>query len=489
MQNDLISNYLSKRNDIILKINEQKYGDMVITQTDLKFSDKFEQTDKNSFDILPDDFYSNLAIKYKNLIEDLPIFKRLNLLPKGALLHHHLADDIDPDFFLSLLDDPNIYLIDKLFLNQKSKALTYSKKPLANAVKIQEIKEKYIQEQGYDDGLKNFERFVKESLSISHIDLSQVSNNDQAWKIFFNKMIFGMGLVQYKLFYEKHVLNVFKSCIENKFYRLETRITLGLITDENNKFISLDEEMKIYQNCLDEIRKEHPIFSFGIIIQLIRRYSDDLVAKKMREGYDLKVKYGDLVIGLDFAGDENNFRKFSELSSIILLTQKQLEEEFMFKLPLILHCGESLKLSNQNPIDGILLEAKRFGHGLNLLKFPYLLDSIKKNNICIEVNPISNQLLKNVIDLRWHPAITYLGMGIKIVISNDDPTIYGTKGINYDLVVGMAAFEMNIIDLKRVLINSLECSMIETSRKEELIRLFYEDWDEAVRVLLLDYKI
>ena len=247
--------------------------------------------------------------------------------------------------------------------------------------------------------------------------------------------------------------------------------------------------MKIYENCLNEIRTEYPLFSFGIIVQLIRRYSDEQVEKKMREGYYLKSKYDELIIGLDFAGDENNFRKFSDLSSIILSTQKKLMEEYKFKLPLILHCGESLKLSNQNPIDGVLLESKRFGHGLNLIKFPYLLEIIRNNDVCIEVNPISNQLLRNVIDLRWHPAITYLGMGIKIVISNDDPTIYGTKGINYDLIVAMTAFEMNIIDLKRVLLNSIECSIIGKIKKEELRKLFYEEWDEAVGIFLSDDKI
>lgn len=217
MQNDLISNYLNKRNDIILKLNQIKYGDMVITEADLKFSDQFDRNDKKSFEILPEDFYSNLAIKYKDLMENLPFFKKLDLLPKGVLLHHHLANDIDPDLFLSLLDDPNIYLINKSFHNQKLKALIYSQKKLENAVHITEIKENYIKEQGPDDGLKDFERFLKDSLSISHLELSQVSTNDQAWTVFFKKMIFGIGLIQYKPYYSRHVLQVFKNCVKNKF--------------------------------------------------------------------------------------------------------------------------------------------------------------------------------------------------------------------------------------------------------------------------------
>ncbi len=75
-------------------------------------------------------------------------------------------------------------------------------------------------------------------------------------------------------------------------------------------------------------------------------------------------------------------------------------------------------------------------------------------------------------------------MGIKIVIGNDDPSIYGTKGVNYDLIVAMSAFEMNIIDLKRVLLNSLECSMIENIQKEEAVSFFYEEWDKKVRASL-----
>ena len=474
------SEYDQRRNLLISKINNQKYGSMKITEADQKFLEYFEQFGKKSFEIFPDDFYYSLAIKYKDLIENIPFFDKLKLLPKGGLLHHHLADAIDPNLLLSLLDDPNIYLVDNQFMGNIYGILIYNQRKIEGATKMTDIKTKYIKEYGFNEGTKIFEKIVRKNLTIFSEELKNVTNNDLAWDHFLQKIFYAGSLIQYRTFYYKHIMNIFKECVENNIFRFETRISMGQITNEYNELITLDEEMKIYEECLFEIKKIYPRFSFGIIVQLSRTFSDEMIEVKMREAYYLKSKYGEIIIGLDFDGDENSFRKFQNLSTVILSAQKKLEAEFYCKLPLILHCGESLKLSNQNPIDGVLLESKRFGHGLNLLKFPYLLEIIKNNDVCIEVNPIGNQLLKNVIDLRWHPAITYLGMGIKIVISNDDPTIYGTKGINYDLIVAMAAFEMNIIDLKRVLLNSIECSIIGKDEKKEMTSNFYEMWDKAI---------
>ena len=67
------------------------------------------------------------------------------------------------------------------------------------------------------------------------------------------------------------------------------------------------------------------------------------------------------------------------------------------------------------------MESKRFYHGINLFKILNLLDKIKEKKILIEINPISNQSLRNIRDLRMHPAISYLNYGICISINNDDP--------------------------------------------------------------------
>ena len=60
-------------------------------------------------------------------------------------------------------------------------------------------------------------------------------------------------------------------------------------------------------------------------------------------------------------------------------------------MPFVLHGGETLKYrDNNNLIDVILLNTKRIGHGLNLVKHSYLIDIVLNKDICIEICPISN---------------------------------------------------------------------------------------------------
>lgn len=65
----------------------------------------------------------------------------------------------------------------------------------------------------------------------------------------------------------------------------------------------------------------------------------------------------------------------------------------------------------------MLLGTKRIGHGFAVVKYPNILKIVKKMKIGIEVNPISNQVLKLVDDLRNHPAAIMFSDDYPVVIS------------------------------------------------------------------------
>ena len=153
-------------------------------------------------------------------------------------------------------------------------------------------------------------------------------------------------------------------------------------------------------------------------------------------------------------------------------------------LPWILHCGETIKGKNYNLIDGVLNKAKRLGHVVNLFKLGNLWEYVKNNNIILEINPISNQTLRLVRDLRIHPCIGYHNNGIKICINCDDPTIENTKGVCYDFFVSFVIMEFDLIDFKCFCLNSIEGAQISNELKNEYKLLFQKDWN-----IFLDYFI
>lgn len=420
----MTSDYEFERLSLLQKIADNRYAGMEITPNDKKMSEYFKQTfDFHSF---PEDFYTVSAMKYKEKIETHVFFSKISQLPKGALLHNHLYDSIDADWLIEQLENPHIYEETIELFGQTMKILTYNEQPSHDFPRICDLKREYLKL--HNEAEWNLE--IKKKLCLFPAETQQISGNKEAWLVFFPKLFYAFFLIHYKSFYFLNIMHAFRECIREKIFRFETRAILGLVRDKNFKEISIEEQLELFVKALKEVRVETPQFSCGIIVSIKRNFDDATIKKCISEAFLAKTRFGDLIVGVDFDGDENKFRKFRELAPVISQSLRENQEKFGVSLPLVLHCGESCEFSNENPIDGLLLDSKRLGHGLNLVKFPYLMQFIKEKGVCIEINPISNQILKNCLDLRWHPAIIYLGMGIKIAISNDDPMIYGTKGVS-----------------------------------------------------------
>ena len=83
----------------------------------------------------------------------------------------------------------------------------------------------------------------------------------------------------------------------------------------------------------------------------------------------------------------------------------------------------------------------------------------------MEINPISNQTLRVVKDLRMHPAIGYLNYGINICINNDDPTIFNTEGVNYDFFICATCMDFDLLDFKLIGLYSIESSGLRWIKK------------------------
>lgn len=102
-------------------------------------------------------------------------------------------------------------------------------------------------------------------------------------------------------------------------------------------------------------------------------------------------------------------------------------EELNIDLPFILHAGETLDHggdTDSNLYDAILLGSKRIGHGFSLARHPLLIDICKKNDIAIEICPISNELLGLCDTIRGHPMYQLLAQSVPCTLNTDDPGFF-----------------------------------------------------------------
>ena len=104
----------------------------------------------------------------------------------------------------------------------------------------------------------------------------------------------------------------------------------------------------------------------------------------------------------------------------------------------------------------------------------------------MEINPISNQTLRVVKDLRMHPAIGYLNYVIYISINNDDLTLYNTKGVNYDFFVCAASMEFDLFDFKLIGLSSIDSAQISDDLKNIYKEKFLNEWMEFNKEICLE---
>ncbi|MBN8571247.1 MAG: adenosine kinase, partial [Ignavibacteria bacterium] len=162
------------------------------------------------------------------------------------------------------------------------------------------------------------------------------------------------------------------------------------------------------------------------------------------------------------------------------LKKDSLEKVYNSSLPFYFHDGESTLPSDLNLYDAIALKTKRIGHGINLFRFPILEQIAKRDNICLEVSPLSNQILGYVQNLRMHPASGYINKGIPVAISSDDPQIFNYKGLSYDFWTAYMAWELDLKQVKRLALNSLMYSALDKNEYDIALHYFLSEWDKWV---------
>jgi len=128
--------------------------------------------------------------------------------------------------------------------------------------------------------------------------------------------------------------------------------------------------------------------------------------------------------------------------------------------------------------DAVLLDCPRIGHGLNdAFYFPAVRGELKTKGTVVEVNPISNQVLRYVGSLESHPGASLAFDGVNVVIASDDPAIFGYTGLTMDWWAVAMAWHLDLRSLKTFAKNSLLFSALNEAEKEIALEQWERDWD------------
>uniref|UniRef100_A0A3Q1JEG5 adenosine deaminase n=1 Tax=Anabas testudineus TaxID=64144 RepID=A0A3Q1JEG5_ANATE len=424
--------------------------------------------------------------KAKPLIQKSSIFKLLQKMPKGAALHIHSSSLVSVDWLVkNVTYRPHCYIC---FTWDNSVRFLFSDRqpfPRWDCFYWQLLETLRARIQ---DPIE-FDNSLMQHLTLFTEDPDgEYPSQDVVWEKFEKAFIAAAGLIThapvlrdyfYKGLEELHQDNVMYLELRSGLSRVCTYELDGTIHD---KVWSL----KTFQEVVNKFTADHPDF-FGarIILSVHRALSVSVVKAAVKEAIELHKDFPDVVAGFDVVGREDTGRSLWYFREAL-----SLPADLGVALPYFFHAGETDKEGtdvDQNILDALLFNTRRIGHGYALAHHPLAKDISRNRSVAVELCPISNQVLKLVSDLRNHPAAVLMSEGHPLVISSDDPSLFGTTGLSYDFYqafVGIGGLKSNLGTLKELAVNSIRYSSLASSLKNTAQVMFEKKWDIFIATCL-----
>lgn len=156
-------------------------------------------------------------------------------------------------------------------------------------------------------------------------------------------------------------------------------------------------------------------------------------------------------------------------------------------IPFLFHCGETLEMgdeTDENLFDALLLNSRRIGHGFALARHPYVMEQMKKQNICLEVCPISNEVLGLTPRMNGHSMYNLLANNVHCTVSSDNGTLFRSTLSHdfYQVMVGKSDFTLH--GWRQLIEWSLEHSCMSNDERKHTHQIWQNRWDKFLEAVV-----
>ncbi|XP_004007020.4 adenosine deaminase 2 isoform X2 [Ovis aries] len=418
----------------------------------------------------------------KSLIEKSKVFNILKKMPKGAALHVHDFSITSPDWLVkNATYRPHCYFC---FTRRGTLQFRFAH-PAPPTPKLAECPQWVLLEK-FRKGLHNVSDFDNSLLRnftlMTENPHVTYADQDAIWAKFKTIFFVLRGLVSYAPVFRDYLSQGLEEFYQDNVLYLEIRASLYPVYELNGTVYSQEWLVRTYEEVAHNFAKAHPGFiGIKLIFSDNRTKNESLIKKSIQTAMGLRVKFPGIVAGFDLVGREDTGHTLYDYREALMIPASQ-----GVHLPYFFHAGETdLEGTpvDRNLLDAVILNSTRIGHGFALSKHPAVLAEAWKKDIPIEVCPISNQVLKLVSDLRNHPAAVMMAAGYPMVISSDDPSAFGARGLSYDFYeafMGIGGMSADLRTLKQLAINSIRYSTLSETMKKSAMETWEERWQKFV---------
>jgi len=117
------------------------------------------------------------------------------------------------------------------------------------------------------------------------------------------------------------------------------------------------------------------------------------------------------------------------------------------------------------------LHADRIGHGISVMQDRKILKLALERRIPLEICLTSNVLSGAVSNVAEHPFKRLFDMGVIVTVNTDDPTLCNTT-LTKEYMLVAKTFHLDLLDIKKLLQNSLDSTFLANEEKEKLSKSF-----------------
>lgn len=421
----------------------------------------------------------------KKLIEQSRVFDFLRKMPKGAALHLHDYALLNAEWLVKNATYlPNCYIC---FGAAGGTRFHFSlRSPQKTPAKCSQwaLLEKYRRQ------LKNITEFDN-SL---YRNLTLVTENPEEaypsqnviWGRFEDSFKAASDLISYAPVFKTYFYEALREFLRDNVLYIEFRALLHPVYELNGTLHDKEWSILAYQEVTTQFRRDYPDFMGAkVIFSVPRKINNSEMKTAMYEAMKLHTKFPETIVGFDMVGQEDAGHPLWYFKNELLIPT-----EAGVSLPFFFHAGETDfegTSVDENVLDALLLNTSRIGHGYSINKHPTARRISREFNVPLEVCPISNQVLLLVTDLRNHPAAGLMADGHPMVISADDPAMFGARGLSYDFYeafMGIGGLKAELTTLKQLALSSIKYSAMSVEMKEESIKLWLRKWDEFLDKVL-----
>ncbi|KAJ9129453.1 Adenosine deaminase CECR1 [Pleurostoma richardsiae] len=316
-----------------------------------------------------------------------------------------------------------------------------------------------------------------------------------AWERFNARTQMMKGLFNYEKAYRLYVRACLHEFVDQNIQYAEVRVTfMGTNQIWRDDGCGQIDNKGIMELIIDECAAFHPDRYFAglkIIYCVPRSFSPDQVMHGLDECLEFKLdnKFSGYIAGFDLVGEEEKGKPLKAFIPQFLEFKNKCTAREV-SIPFLFHCGETLGVGTDtdgNLLDALLLGSKRIGHGFALARHPYIMERMKKRNVCVELCPISNEILGLTPRVSGHAMYTLLANNVHCTVNTDNGTIFGSKLSHdfYQVMVGKA--DMTLYGWRQLAEWSLEHSCMDAKELETARRRWDELWKEFVAWIVEEY--